>query len=102
MFSGRPEPRNPFGRDVDPVMPGGLSRVFFDRARSKGPAKYIVPERLVAGDVLEFGADYVQGTGKLEPNRVFASVLSVTGEGIEVKPYRTYEEAMDHKLVRVG
>jgi len=87
---------------VDPVMPGGLSRVFFDRARAKGPAKYIVPERLEVGNVLEFGADYVQGTGKVEPNRVFAMVTLVTADHIEVKPYKTYEEALDHKFLRVG
>jgi len=87
---------------VDPTMPGGLSRVFFDRARAKGPAKYVVPERLLAGDVLEFGADYMTSFGKKKPNRVFAKVITVTADGIEVKPYKTVEEAIDHKLVRVG
>jgi hypothetical protein len=87
---------------VDPTMPGGLSRVFFDRARPRGPAKYIVPERLEAGNVLEFGADYITSVGKAKPNRAFAFVLSTSETAIEIQPYRTYEEAIDHRLVRVG
>jgi hypothetical protein len=87
---------------IDPTAPGGLSRIFFEYARRNGPAKYIVPERLEVGNILEFGADYVTSFGRTKPDRIYAFVTGVTNEAIGVHPYPTYEAATGHRLVRVG
>lgn len=62
---------------IDPRKPGGLSREFFEVA--KGAYYYIVPDGLSAGDALEFGADYVSGTGHKTRNRWYGVVVDCIG-----------------------
>lgn len=87
--------------EVEPSQPGGIKRSFFNRAAGK-VAKFIIPDRLAIGDILEFGGDYVSFGGRREPARVYAVVLALSDIEMIVKPYDKIEEAYDHKLVRIA
>lgn len=87
--------------EVEPSLPGGIKRTFFNRAAGK-IAKVIIPDRLAVGDILEFGADYVSFGGRREPTRVYAVVLALSDTEMIVKPYDDLEEAQMHKQVRIA
>jgi hypothetical protein len=84
----------------DPSIAGGLVRDFFPRAAG-GFAKAIVPEDLVEGAVVEFGADYVSCSGNRTRTRIYAVVLSVAPDHLVVKPYDRLEDALTHETKRV-
>lgn len=86
--------------NVDPTAPGGLSRAFFGRGR--GPSRYVVPESLAAGMILEFAADYVTYAGRKVPDRRYAVVTGLTAEAMTIHPYPTFEAAFQHQMVRIG
>lgn len=76
----------------DPTQPGGFSRIWWDRGR--GDFRYIVPSRLKVGDIVEFGADYVQWSGKKVPERWLGVVVERTDTVIEFKPVRDMAQAI--------
>jgi hypothetical protein len=84
----------------DPSIAGGLIRDFFPRA-SGGFAKAIVPEDLVEGAVLEFGADYVSCSGNRTRTRLYAIVIAMAPDHLLVKPYDRLEDALMHETKRV-
>lgn len=87
--------------EVEPSQPGGIKRSFFNRAAGK-VAKFIIPDRLAVGDILEFGGDYVSFGGRREPTRVYAVVLALSATEMIVKPYDDIGEAHSHKQVRIA
>ncbi len=70
--------------DIDPLKPGGLSRFWFQRGR--GPCLYVVPNELKVFDAIEFGADYVRGSGYKDPARWYGVVLQISADFLLVKP----------------
>lgn len=71
--------------EVEPLLPGGVKRSWFNRG--SGISKYIVPEQLLVGHVVEFGADYITGVGSRREDRFFGVVLSLTTTELILKPY---------------
>lgn len=69
--------------EVDPVAPGGFRRKWFNRGN--GPAYYVVPDSLEAGDVVEFGADRVSFSGNRDGNRWYGVVLSVSDTAVRLQ-----------------
>lgn len=72
---------------LNPTLPGGIDRFWFHRG--SGPVPYIVPEQLSVFDVVEFGADYVRGSGTRDPVRWYGVVLAVTQTSIILQPCKT-------------
>lgn len=86
--------------EIDPLMPGGIRRVWFERG--SGHAKYIIPEQLLVGHVIEFGADYFSWRGKRKRERIYAAVTHLSDTEVAVKPYSTLLQAQSHKMVRIA
>lgn len=76
----------------DPTYPGGFRRLWWERGR--GEFRYIVPEQLKLGDVVEFGADYVQWSGRKIPERWLGVVVERTDTAVEFKPVHDMSEAV--------
>lgn len=81
--------------EIEPTLPGGLKRSFFPRASGK-VAKVVIPEGLKAGNILEFGADYVSYGGRREPTRIYGVVTGLTATELVVKPHLDLLEAQAH------
>lgn len=65
----------------DPTKPGGLDRTFTQKA--KGDLYYMLPFWM-AGDAVEFGADYYSGGGRKSPKRWYGFfVRSFDGENYD-------------------
>jgi hypothetical protein len=69
----------------NPVLPGGMNREWFERGGGKIET-FILAPRLAVHDVVEFGADYIQGTGKRIPARWYGVVLEVTTTHLLLQP----------------
>src|SRR4051812_2548951 len=63
----------------DPGSPGGLGRTFQESA--KGRYFYFI-NRLTAGDVVEFGADYYTGAGSKKTERWYGVVAEIADDHI--------------------
>lgn len=72
--------------DVDPALPGGLSRQFMQKARGDG--MYII-EQLGKNDPIEFGADYTTSVGTKKRNRWYGVVLSKTEDEFVIEEAET-------------
>jgi hypothetical protein len=70
--------------DVDPTGPNGLSRFWFNRGR--GPCIYIIPDELELFDPVEFGADYVRGSGWKDPDRWYGVALAIAEDHLLLQP----------------
>lgn len=68
---------------ADPSLPGGFEREWFSYAR--GSAFYFIPPRLQVGDAVEFAADYVQGTGRVEPDRWYGVVTALAPDFVQLQ-----------------
>lgn len=69
---------------VNPARPGGLDRYFFNRGN--GPSKYIVPDGLEAGDIIEFGADRYSFGGYQRRERWYGVLISSTPMALCIQP----------------
>jgi len=78
--------------EADPRSPGGLSRVFADRAN--GDYYYIVPD-WEPGTPVEFGADYYSGRGRRSPHRWYGVITATSEDGITILPCENAREAME-------
>jgi hypothetical protein len=67
-----------------PEKPGGIDRWWFNRGA--GPVKYIVPGELEVHDPIEFGADYIRGSGYRDPERWYGVVLESEPDHLLVEP----------------
>lgn len=76
----------------DPAKPGGLDRAFLEVA--KGDGNYYLTAPIRAGDALEFGADYISGSGNPQRKRFYAVVLEATDQYIELEPYPTARDCL--------
>lgn len=76
----------------DPTAPGGFKREWWERGR--GQFLYIVPARLKKGDIVEFGGDYVQWSGRKRPDRWVGVVVELTETFVELSPVRSVVEAV--------
>jgi len=79
---------------VDPVMPGGLGRQFWDHAQG-ADHYYLVPPGLRVGDAVEFAGDYFTGGGSRQKDRHFRTVTAVTADALTMACYDTAREAID-------
>ncbi len=79
--------------DVDPRAPGGLDRQFADKARGQGAA-YVLPV-LKPGDALEFGADYISGSGKRTQSRWYCYVVRVEPAYLVLRQRSTGKAAVE-------
>lgn len=61
--------------DVDPTMPGGLSRRWMNRGR--GECMYLL-EQVALFDAVEFGADYTTSAGNKRRDRWYGVVTAMT------------------------
>ena len=75
----------------DPRAPGGLARVFVERAR--GSYLYMV-DGLVVGQPVEFGADYYSTRGNLSRRRWYGVVRAVGNDAIEFEEFPTPAKAI--------
>jgi hypothetical protein len=69
-----------------PSSPGGIERWWFNRG--SGPVKLIVPKELEVHDPVEFGADYIRGSGYREPERWYGVVLEKEETHLLLEPCR--------------
>lgn len=76
----------------DPTAPGGFKREWWPRGR--GQFLYIVPATLKKGDIVEFGGDYVQWSGRKRPDRWVGVVVELTETFVELSPVRSVVEAV--------
>jgi len=76
----------------DPTAPGGFKRTWWERGR--GQFLYIVPASLKKGDIVEFGGDYVQWSGRKRPDRWVGVVVELTETFVELSPVRSVVEAV--------
>jgi hypothetical protein len=67
-----------------PTLPGGIDRWWFNRG--SGPVKLIVPNELAVHDPIEFGADYIRGSGYRDPERWYGVVLENEPTHLLVEP----------------
>jgi len=64
---------------IDPKSPGGLARVFIDRARGDS-FFYIVDSWAEPGVAVEFGADYYTGSYRKNSCRWYGVIANVTAD----------------------
>lgn len=84
-----------------PTLPGGVDRKFFPRAA--GPIRaFVVPLSLSLHQVVEFGADYVQGSGRRLPRRWYGVVVGSSPEAIVLEPCADAAAAFALAASRVG
>lgn len=76
----------------DPTAPGGFKREWWSRGR--GQFLYIIPAGLKKGDIVEFGGDYVQWSGRKRPDRWVGVVVELTDTFVELSPVRNVVEAV--------
>lgn len=69
----------------NPVTPGGIDRFWFNRGAGKITA-YILPKELAVGDVVEFGGDYISGSGFRSPDRWYGVVEEIRDAHLVLKP----------------
>jgi len=67
-----------------PTLPGGIDRWWFNRG--SGPVKLIVPNELAVHDPIEFGADYIRGSGYRDPERWYGVILENEPTHLLVEP----------------
>ena len=79
----------------DPSSPGGLNRVFLEKARGQ---YYYFVEDLNIGDVLEFGADYYTTSHRKSPNRLYAVVIAKTSTELVLEEFTKPQDAFEYAL----
>jgi len=77
--------------DIDGTMPGGLSRRWIERG--KGACIYLV-EKIGLFDAVEFGADYMTGTGAKKPRRWYGVVIAKTEDHLALEPAPSGKDAV--------
>ena len=77
---------------LNPTLPGGLDRWWFNRG--SGPVKLIVPNELDVHDPVEFGADYIRGSGYRDPERWYGVVLENEATHLLIEPCRDVLHAL--------
>jgi hypothetical protein len=70
----------------NPVIAGGIDRFWFNRGAGKVITAFIVPSDLGVDDVVEFGGDYVSGSGSRSPDRWYGVVEEITASHLTLKP----------------
>jgi hypothetical protein len=75
-----------------PALPGGIDRWWFNRGA--GPVKLIVPNELEVHDPIEFGADYIRGSGYRDPERWYGVILENEPTHLLVDPCRDVMHAL--------
>lgn len=92
------EPKYPNGRNwlalvrENPEAPRGIEREWVERG--KGRFKYNVT-RLIEGDLIEFGADYMYSSGRRIPCRWCGEVVGFTDTEMRVRYFDTLEELFE-------
>lgn len=92
------EPKYPNGRNwlallrENPEAPKGFEREWVERG--KGRFRYNVM-RLIEGDLLEFGADYMYNSGRRVPCRWYGEVVGVTETELRVRYYADIKELFE-------
>ena len=76
---------------ADPRAPGGLARVFLERARGK--YLYIISS-LAVGQPVEFGADYYSTSRRQSRLRWYGVVRAVSNDAIELEKFPTSAKAI--------
>ena len=76
----------------NPGKPGGLERIFWERAR--GTYLYHMPTDLEVGVPLEFGADYYTIAGSPKRTRIYGVVTAVAPDCITFETYPTAVQAI--------
>ena len=79
---------------VDPAKPGGLDRIFWDKA--KGDSYYIMSS-VKPGLAVEFGADYYSGRGRKSPTRWYGFVVRVIPATDDSPAYLVLHECVTGK-----
>lgn len=98
IFNGHHRAKNWMARIYANPMagPGGLGRIFQDRAR--GEFIYEV-SGIRVGMPVEFGADYYTGVGRKKPERWYAVVEDLTDRALILRQYETAIEALEASTV---
>jgi hypothetical protein len=78
----------------DPTQPGGYARTFWTKARGEAHF-YLVPDDLLPGTAIEFGADYYTGTGEPRYNRWYGYVITATGTELALRQTDSARQAYD-------
>ena len=76
--------------EEDPKAPGGLSRIFCERAKGKF---FYMTDILEVGQAVECAGDYVSGGGNRSPNRVYGVVSKIDDTVLEVIVTKDASEA---------
>jgi hypothetical protein len=83
---------------LDPTKPGGIDRWWFNRG--SGPVKLIVPNELEVHDPVEFGADYIRGSGYRDPERWYGVILEKELTHLLIEPCRDVLHALTLSVER--
>jgi len=92
------ESRYPQGRNwlailtENPEVAGGVAREWVERG--KGRFKYNVT-RVIEGDLIEFGADYMYSSGRRIPSRWCGEVVEFTDTEMRVRYFQTMKEMFE-------
>jgi hypothetical protein len=92
------EPKYPNGRNwlailtENPEVAGGIGREWIERG--KGRFKYNVT-RVIEGDLIEFGADYMYSSGRRIPSRWCGEVVEFTETEMRVRYYADVKELFE-------
>lgn len=77
--------------DLDPTMPGGLSRRWLKRGR--GECLYML-DQLALFDAVEFGADYTFPSGTKQRDRWYGIVTAITDGFIRIEEAKSGAKAI--------
>lgn len=78
---------------IDPTAPGGLKRVFANKARGDD-FFYLVPDWCKPGTPVEFAGDYISGGGKRSRDRMWGVITEVHSDRIALLPSRGPKRAV--------
>ena len=92
------EPKYPNGRNwlailtENPEVPRGVAREWIERG--KGRFKYNVT-RVIEGDLIEFGADYMYSSGRRIPSRWCGEVVGFTDTEMRVRYFEDMKDLFE-------
>ena len=92
------EPKYPQGRNwlavlnEAPEAPGGVEREWVERG--KGRFRYNAT-KILEGDLIEFGADYMYGEGRRIPKRWCGEVVKITESELQIRYFENMKELFE-------